>query len=68
MDVSLFFSQVFLGGIEELAKGKEEARIAAGLPASYELQCPPQQPVINERTPAPHTPPPSYDKIGRAHV
>ncbi|XP_074610603.1 striatin-interacting protein 1-like [Acropora palmata] len=59
---------VFLGGIEELAKGKEEARIAAGLPASYELQCPPQQPVINERTPAPHTPPPSYDSDNNGEI
>lgn len=59
---------VFLGGIEELAKRKEEARIAAGLPASYELQCPPQQPVINERTPAPHTPPPSYDSDNSGEI
>ncbi|KAJ7377890.1 Striatin-interacting protein 2 [Desmophyllum pertusum] len=48
---------ISLGGIEELAKKKEDLRVATGLPASYEAQCPPQQPTIKERTPAPHTPP-----------
>ncbi|KAL9959390.1 hypothetical protein ACROYT_G032712 [Oculina patagonica] len=48
-----------LGGIEELAKRKEDLRVASGLPASYEIQCPPQQAVNKERTPAPHTPPPT---------
>ena len=47
-----------LGGIEELAKRKEDVRVSRGLPASYEAQCPPQQPINKERTPAPHTPPP----------
>ena len=53
------FAQISLGGIEELAKKKEDLRVATGLPASYEAQCPPQQPTIKERTPAPHTPPPT---------
>ena len=56
---SYFFSaQTTLGGIEDLAKTKEDVRIASGLPASYEIQCPPQQAIVKERTPAPHTPPP----------
>ena len=53
------FAQTTLGGIEDLAKRKEDVRIANGLPASYEIQCPPQQAIVKERTPAPHTPPPT---------
>ncbi|RMX60555.1 hypothetical protein pdam_00001424 [Pocillopora damicornis] len=48
---------ISLGGLEDLAKKKEALRVARGLPASYEVQCPPQQPTVKERTPAPHTPP-----------
>jgi len=59
---------VSLGGIEELAKKKEEVRIANGLSASYELQCPPQQPITNERTPAPHTPPPGSDSDSNGEI
>ena len=54
-----FDTQVSLGGMEAISERKEALRIAAGLPASYELQCPPLHPVINERTPAPLTPPPT---------
>ncbi|KAM7431994.1 Striatin-interacting protein 2 [Porites harrisoni] len=59
---------VSLGGIEELAKRKEEVRVACGLPASYELQCPPQQPIDNERIPAPHTPPPGSDSDSNGEI
>ena len=62
------FLQVSLGGIEELAKRKEEVRVACGLPASYELQCPPQQPIDNERIPAPHTPPPGSDSDSNGEI
>ena len=62
------FLQVSLGGIEELAKRKEEVRVAYGLPASYELQCPPQQPIDNERIPAPHTPPPGSDSDSNGEI
>ena len=55
----IIFAQTTLGGIEDLAKRKEDVRVAIGLPASYEIQCPPQQAVVKERTPAPHTPPPT---------
>lgn len=56
LSVSLLL-QISLGGLEDLAKKKEDLRVARGLPASYEVQCPPQQPTVKERTPAPHTPP-----------
>lgn len=56
---TFFSAQTTLGGIEDLAKRKEDVRIASGLPASYEIQCPPQQAIVKERTPAPHTPPPT---------
>ena len=62
------FLQVSLGGIEELAKRKGEVRVACGLPASYELQCPPQQPIDNERIPAPHTPPPGSDSDSNGEI
>ena len=62
------YLQVSLGGIEELAKRKEEVRVACGLPASYELQCPPQQPIDNERIPAPHTPPPGSDSDSNGEI
>ena len=66
--VSERYIQVSLGGIEELAKRKEDIRVATGLPASYELQCPPQQPTTNERTPAPHTPPPGTDSDSNGEI
>ena len=62
------FLQVSLGGIEELATRKGEVRVACGLPASYELQCPPQQPIDNERIPAPHTPPPGSDSDSNGEI
>ncbi|XP_032243066.1 striatin-interacting protein 1 homolog [Nematostella vectensis] len=55
-----------LGGIKQIEVLKREARVRAGLPPTYEEQCPaPPLAGRSSRVPTPHTPPPIVGGGGR---